>query len=246
MKDYFSHDYNARNDKKLVTASMKYGLEAIGAYWCLVEMLYEEGGYLIIEEYERISFELRTSIELIKYLIHDSHLFENDGSKFWSITAIERLKMRANKSEKARKSIEARWKRKGDTNVFHSNYDCNTSKVKKIKGKDTPKPPQGNEYIFDEFRKIYPGRNRSLLTEFSNFTKRHKDWFECLSLLTPAIEKEITDHKQKKMDGEFAPEYANLQTWINQRRWETELPQKTNNEETKQHTKRKAIDLVQC
>ena len=95
MKNYFSHDYNARNDKKLVMASMKYGLEALGAYWCIIEMLNEEGGYLSITEYERITFELRTTEELVKYLIHDSLLFENDGVRFWSNTALERLKLRA-------------------------------------------------------------------------------------------------------------------------------------------------------
>jgi len=54
MKEYFSHDYNARNDTKLVKVFMKYQLKGIGAYWCIIEMLYEEGGYLLRSEYERI------------------------------------------------------------------------------------------------------------------------------------------------------------------------------------------------
>jgi len=133
MKNYFSHDYNARNDKKLVMASMKYGLEALGAYWAIIEMIYEEGGYLSITEYERITFELRTSEELVKYLIHDSLLFENDGVRFWSNTALERLKLRAEKSEKARISIEARWSKQNNTNVLQTNNKRNTSKIKKSK-----------------------------------------------------------------------------------------------------------------
>jgi len=137
MKNYFSHDYNARNDKKLVMASMKYGLAALGAYWCIVEMLYEEGGYLSIIEYERITFELRTSEELIKYLIHDSLLFENDGVRFWSNTALERLKLREEKSIKARTSIEARWNKPNNTNVLQTNNKRNTNKIKKSKIKTT-------------------------------------------------------------------------------------------------------------
>jgi len=133
MKNYFSHDYNARNDKKLVMASMKYGLEALGAYWCIIEMLNEEGGYLSITEYERITFELRTTEELVKYLIHDSLLFENDGVRFWSNTALERLKLRAEKSEKARTSIEARWNKPNNTNVLQKNNKRNTIKIKKSK-----------------------------------------------------------------------------------------------------------------
>ena len=131
MKDYFSHDYNSRNDTKLVRAGMKFGLcQAIGAYWCIVEMLYEEGGYLPLSEYERITFELRCQNELITYLINDSELFENDGEMFWSNTAIERLKMRAEKSDKARKSIETRWDRKRNTNVHETNNERNTRKGK--------------------------------------------------------------------------------------------------------------------
>jgi len=133
MNNYFSHDYNARNDKKLVTASMKFGLEAIGCYWCIIEMGYEEGGYLLITEYDRITFELRTSEELVKYLIHDSLLFENDGVRFWSNTAINRLKLRAEKSEKARTSIEARWNKQNNTIVLPTNNKRITSKENKKK-----------------------------------------------------------------------------------------------------------------
>ena len=140
MKDYFSHDYNSRNDTKLVRAGMKFGLcQAIGAYWCIVEMLYEEGGYLPLTEYERITFELRCSNELITYLINDSELFENDGEMFWSNTAIERLKMRAAKSDKARKSIETRWAKKCNTNVSKTNNERNTSKEKESENESKEK-----------------------------------------------------------------------------------------------------------
>jgi len=147
MKDYFSHDYNSRNDKKLVNAFMKYGLESIGAYWCIVEMLYEEFGYLPLSEYERITFELRTNNELIKYLIFDSGLFKNDGEKFWSESAIERLKLRSEKSEKARKSIETRWNKNNDTNVLQSNDNRNTNKVNESKEKET----NTNVFIYSKF-----------------------------------------------------------------------------------------------
>jgi len=105
-----------------------------------------------------------------------------------------------------------------------------------------PISPKGDNIIFDEFRKLYPGNKRSLETEFTNFKKKHKDWNKILPLLLPAVEKEIAYHKQKKSAGEFVSEYANLQTWINQRRWEIELPNITTNETTK--PRRKAADIL--
>jgi hypothetical protein len=177
MKDYFSHDYNARNDKKLAKLFMKYGLEGIGAYWCLVEMLYEEGGYLLLNEYECITFELRTSNELINYLIRESELFKNDGNKFWSDSAIDRLKQRADKSQKARESIEKRWKKMDDTNVLRTNKKRNTIKVKESKVNKSKVNINPDSFLLIEFSKSFfeekylngktPQIFNSLLKEYS-------------------------------------------------------------------------------
>lgn len=43
MKEWFKHDYGSRNDMKLSILRSKHGLSGIGAYWCLVELLHEEG-----------------------------------------------------------------------------------------------------------------------------------------------------------------------------------------------------------
>ena len=77
--------------------------------------------------------------------------------------------------------------------------------------------------VFDIFRKQYPGTKRGLETEYSNFKKKHKDYRACVSLLLPALRQLIGWRGNKKASGQFVPEYANLSTWINQRRWEAEL-----------------------
>ena len=130
---YFSHDYNARGDRKLGNLIMKHGMEGIGVFWCLVEMLYEEGGHLPLE-YDRLTFELRTDNKIIKSVINEFDLFVNDESKFWSESVLERLSKRYEKSEKARESVEKRWNRiKKVTNVLPKNDDCITIKEKKKK-----------------------------------------------------------------------------------------------------------------
>jgi hypothetical protein len=82
--------------------------------------------------------------------------------------------------------------------------------------------------IFDEFRKIYPGKKRGNETEFENFCKKHKDWESVINLLKPAIESQITDIEVKVKSSKWVPEWANLQTWINQRRWEIIINQEQN------------------
>lgn len=91
-----------------------------------------------------------------------------------------------------------------------------------IKEKINKKENKTEKEVFDEFRKLYKGTKRGLDTEFDNFKKKHKDYKQVLPILKESYlkQEEIRDIKTSK--GEFVPQYANLQTWINQRRWEIE------------------------
>jgi hypothetical protein len=133
MKDtfYFQHDTNARWDHKLVKVQMTHQMIGIGVYWCIVEMLYENAGYLPIE-YERIAFELRTDKSVIQSIINDFELFENDGVKFWSNNALMQFNERISKSVKASESVKKRWdKYKGNTNVLPTKYYPNTKEERR-------------------------------------------------------------------------------------------------------------------
>lgn len=127
---YFRHDCNARTDRKMVSLAIRHGLAGIGVYWCIVEMLYEEGGFIPLE-YERISFELRSNNDTIKSVIHDFELFEFDTDKFWSKRVIDELQARCDKSAKARESIEKRWSKKRNTKVIRT-YKKRNTKEKSI------------------------------------------------------------------------------------------------------------------
>lgn len=128
---WFKHDHNARSDKELVKVRMKMGLAGVGLYWCIVEMLYEEGGFLLRTEYERISFELQTNSDSITELIESYALFQFDDKRFWSNSVIARLATRKEKSQKARDSINKRW---ADTNVSKTNYESDTIRGEKKRG----------------------------------------------------------------------------------------------------------------
>jgi hypothetical protein len=79
------------------------------------------------------------------------------------------------------------------------------------------------EEIFEAFRKAYPGARNGFETELKNFQKKHKDWRAVIPLLLPALENQQNWRTQAQQHGVFVPSWANLQTWINQRRWEQEL-----------------------
>jgi len=134
---YFSHDYHARSDKKMIRMLAKSGVESIGIYWCLIEMLYEEGGFLPLEECDCIADELRTQCERIENVIKDYKLFDNDGVRFWSKSVLNRIDLRNEKSKKAQQSAKNRWEK--HANALQSQSEGNAIKEKKgnkIKGKE--------------------------------------------------------------------------------------------------------------
>lgn len=72
---------------------------------------------------------------------------------------------------------------------------------------------------FDVFRKTYPGTKRGLATEFDNFRRKHKDWREVIPLLLPAAKAYTEQTRTRGTPKEYI---KHLQTWINNRCWETD------------------------
>lgn len=145
---YFSHDYNARADRKLVALQMSFGMEGVGIFWCIVEMLFEEGGYINLNECDRIAFELRTDSQRINQIISGFDLFKSDGSRFWSASVLRRLEVRYEKSEKARKSAEKRW---GNADAMRTHSESNAIKERneRKKGKETNRKGEKENLLCD-------------------------------------------------------------------------------------------------
>lgn len=129
-QEFFSHDLHGRNDGKLQRVLMKHGLKGIGAFWCIVEMLYENEGVLMRTECERIAFELRVDCDFILSMIDDFDLFQNDGDVFYSKSVLNRLETINAKRDKAKKSAEMRW---GYANALRTQSDGNAVKESKEK-----------------------------------------------------------------------------------------------------------------
>ena len=108
MAEYFSHDYDAREDKKVIKLLAFGSWSFYGMYWAIVEMLYKNDGYLE-NDYESIAYALRTNDETISIIVNNFELFIVDGNLFYSESVLNRLKLRADKSSKARDSANKRW-----------------------------------------------------------------------------------------------------------------------------------------
>ncbi|OJV40853.1 MAG: hypothetical protein BGO29_14900 [Bacteroidales bacterium 36-12] len=256
---YFPHDCNARNDEKILAIRMRYGAEGYGVYFMIIERLRESSNYIHVKDYNTIAFDLRVSSGLIKSIIEDFGLFAftDDGKCFYSESLLARMKpldnLRTQRQEAGKKSAEKREEIKKNSDNLTAiqrpltkkptTVDKKTNKEDNIKVKKNKEENIKEE--FERFRKFYPGTKGGLNVEFENFRKKNRDYQDVVFLLYPAIEKLLEWRKQKKGSGKFVPEFANLQTWINQRRWEVELESIEKNADIKLYAYNEVVRMIE-
>lgn len=149
---YFSHDYHARTDEKVIELLLIEKWEGYWLFWAIVEKLYENEWY-IDQNYERIAYDLRTNNERIRKVVENYWLFIFDGKRITSKSVLERLKQRKDKSKKAQQSVKARWdkEKNGNTNVIRNEYERNT--IKERKGKENKVKETNNTTAVDFYEK---------------------------------------------------------------------------------------------
>lgn len=135
---YFPHDTNARNSSKLIRLRMKHGAEGYGVYFMILERLRDEDGYSSPTDYDMIAFDLHVDTELVRTVVEDFGLFRKseDGTRFYSPGFLHRMEVkdaeRGQRSEAARKAIQARWHRNAepDTDPIRNGYGSDTERIR--------------------------------------------------------------------------------------------------------------------
>lgn len=125
---------------------MDLGMKGIGLYWCIIECLYENNGYLDLDQIDLLAFELRVEKKSIEDLIDNYDLFKKNKKSFFSKSVLQRLEKINEISKKNKENIEKRWKKnkktsedilkyKNNTTVLQSNYKEKENKIKENKNK---------------------------------------------------------------------------------------------------------------
>ena len=83
MKEYFSHDYNASSDSKIMALIYDHGAVGYGIYWVIIEMLHIEKAHsLPLQEYlyKAIASRLNVSADIVGEIIDDSiHKYKDES-----------------------------------------------------------------------------------------------------------------------------------------------------------------------
>ncbi len=150
MKHYFPHDYNARNDRKLRKLFAKLGTRGIGLYWNVIEMLYEEKGFLPLDDIETIACDNKVTSADIETMLCIEGLFCKDDEKFWSESVLSRLAIIKEKSEKNSRNARKRW----DETPEETPEAPETPDQPPAPPKPPKKPKKGEENSYMQFPEI--------------------------------------------------------------------------------------------
>lgn len=237
---FFSHDYNSRNDPKMSNLRMKEGMEGVGIYWCIVEELYEEGGYVMLSECERIAYDLRVKADKVKRIVINYLLFRNDGIKFWSESALRRIEARNAKSVKAKESALERWnKRKVDANALPSDSDSNA--IKERKGKDKKEEERKGHETAEAEVCVWP-----TFGDFWDAYGKKKGKTKCelkFKKISQEAREKIMDHVPRYVESTPEVQYRkDPLTYLNGECWNDEIIQRNGNSVNNHTTNRNGIN----
>jgi len=149
---YFSHDYNAANDTKVLFLRHQLGMEGYGIYWYLIEQLANAGGKLPLELIPVLAMQMHCTDVKVNGVLMNFGLFTIDSGEFWSERLAQHLELRLKLSESGKAGANNRWGNRGAI----GEGNAKESKVKEIKGNEI-KVNKLNiiDSAFDEWWNIY-------------------------------------------------------------------------------------------
>ena len=211
---YFSHDYHARDDRKITDMMWDYGVAGYGSYWVVVELLAEEEEHKLMNDrttWRAISKATGLEVEKVEKFINDCinefELFETDGDFFWAERLLRHFEEREKKSKTNKNSANKRWEKyreqkEQNANALQENANAMQNNAKEIKEK---KKKEKENIVYKEFN----GINTVKITE------------QCYSELTEVYDKDYVYTVILKMESwlvEKNKKYKNydlqLRKWI--------------------------------
>lgn len=113
---YFSHDYTASEDVKMLFLRQKLGMEGIGIFWYIIEKLAQSGGNLPIKIIPVLAMQMHITECKVKEVINDFELFVIEEKTFHSERLNNSLNFRKNLSDAGTKGATKRWNKEKESN----------------------------------------------------------------------------------------------------------------------------------
>jgi hypothetical protein len=214
---YFSHDYNAANDTKILFLRHQLGMEGYGIYWYLIEQLANAGGKLPLELIPVLAMQMHCTDVKVNGVLMNFDLFTIESGEFWSHRLQDHLELRLKLSQSGKAGANNRWKNGGAIGGAIGEGNAKERKGKEIKGNinliediQTFKSELGDEY--DNFVMYWtePNKNGKLryeLEKFFDIKRRVNTWLQNKNKYGNSKNTDATAASRKRMD--------DLSKWVN-------------------------------
>lgn len=214
---YFSHDYNAANDTKILFLRHQLGMEGYGIYWYLIEQLANAGGKLPLDLVPVLAMQMHCTDVKVNGVLLNFDLFTIESGEFWSHRLQEHLELRLKLSQSGKAGANNRWKNGGAIGEAIGEGNAKERKGKEIKRNinliediQTFKGELGDEY--DNFVMYWtePNKNGKLryeLEKFFDIKRRVNTWLQNKNKYGNSKNTDATAASRKRMD--------DLAKWVN-------------------------------
>ena len=214
---YFSHDYNAANDTKILFLRHQLGMEGYGIYWYLIEQLANAGGKLPLELIPVLAMQMHCTDVKVNGVLMNFDLFTIESGEFYSHRLQDHLELRLKLSESGKAGAKNRWKNGGAIGGAIGEGNAKERKGKEIKVNinlidevQTFKSELGDEY--DNFVMYWtePNKNGKLryeLEKFFDIKRRVNTWLQNKNKYGNSKNTDATAASRKRME--------DLSKWVN-------------------------------
>jgi len=215
---YFSHDYNARNDTKILYMRNELGMEGYGIYWYLIESLADAGGILPLKILPVLAKQMDATLVKVEGVVNNYELFQVVENQFVSERLLKHLELRETLSEQGKKGALKRWGNGVAIGEANSHPNAKERKGKEIKEKEIK--------VINNKGKYYKKEDFNEVPEYIIFSiiQRYK-----LTNDKTITEKQVTDSwivfKEQNLTGDkfYNNEnevYKHFVNWINKQKFE--------------------------
>jgi hypothetical protein len=204
---YFSHDYNAANDTKVLFLRHQLGMEGYGIYWYLIEQLANAGGKLPLELIPVLAMQMHCTDVKVNGVLMNFDLFTIDSGEFWSERLQNHLELRLKLSESGKTGANNRW----GNRVAIGEGNAKERKEKEIKVKEI-KVKEINidfDFFWDYYDKRVGDKNK-IKKKWDNLTDEERE----------KAFKFIESYKIVQPDKQFR---KNPETFLNNKSWNDEI-----------------------
>lgn len=172
---YFSHDFNAHNDVKILFLRQQLGMEGYGIYWYLIESLAESGGILPLKIVPVLAMQMQTNEVKVSAVITEFDLFSVVDDQFFSVRLNEHLSkvnnIKAINSQKGKRSAEirmaaaAKHRLNSGSTAVEQEMNIGSTKEKKRKEKKLKGIVKGISFSDDKMKVNFPDGTSQKLGE---------------------------------------------------------------------------------